>query len=117
MGLGPSSRLNRDVAKALRGDSDLRQKLFENMHDPKDPEDIFRKLDTGRALSLKEERILRKIQEKTGQYRISASEALKTGLLSPEEKEILKSAKRARGMAIQVSAWTKEDYFGETKQR
>ena len=114
LGFETLKRLNKKIAQALKEDEPFRKKLFENMYHPKDPEDTFKKLDKARALSLKEERILNKIK-KPGAKRLPAEEALKTNRLLPEEKEILKSAIQARREAIQVSAFTDEEYFGKLK--
>lgn len=110
LGLRPSHHLNQKLVQILKKDESFRKKLFETMYQPKDPEDTFQKLDTARTLSLKEEIILNKIKNTRGQ-RLSTEEALKTNWILPKEKEILKAAIQARKEALQVSAFTDEEYF------
>lgn len=114
IGRPPSDKLGRELAVLLIEDEEFRKELCHNMYLPKDSEDQFQKLNKAYKLSLQENHIWKKIKKKT-QKKLSAEQALKQQLISPEEYKVLESAKKAQWSAIQVDAFTKEEYFGDQR--
>ena len=111
IGCEPSDDLSKKLASRLLEDEEFREGLCSNMYFPKDPEDQFQKLKKAYKLSLKESKILKKIKERAGK-KVSIKKALKQGIISSEEHEILKLAEQAQKEAIQVDAFTEKEYFG-----
>ena len=114
LGLKPSDKLDKKLAKALLEDKEFKQKLCENMYFPKDKEDQFQKLKQAYDLSLKEQEILNKIKTtfKANQINFDLCEsALKQDIISQKEFDTLKQAKKAQWEAIQVDAFSQEEYF------
>lgn len=111
IGCQVSDNLSKKLAVQLMEDESFRKSLCSNVYFSKDPEDQFQKLNKAYKLSLKENKILKQIKEKSDK-KISIQEALKQKFISPEEYEILKSSEQARKEAIQVDAFTDKEYFG-----
>ena len=112
LGFKPSDKLNTLLAQKLLEDKEFKSKLCENMYFPSDPEDQFQKLKKAYDLSLKERDILDKLSLKTSKAKFKDyQEALNSSLISKEEFETLKSAKKAQWEAIQVDAFSKEEYY------
>ena len=112
IGRPPSDSLEKKLATQLIEDENFRKALCFGMYFPKEEQDQFQKLNKAYQLSLKENEILKKIKQKNGKI-ISADKALRQQLISLEEYETLQQAKQAQEEAIQVDAFTKEEYFGK----
>ncbi|MBC6415789.1 MAG: acyl-CoA dehydrogenase [Bdellovibrionales bacterium] len=92
LGSGISDSLGKKLAKRFLNPS-FKKDLCDNMYHSKDKEDYFYKINKAYELSLKEQEILKK------------------EILSKEDKDILEKASQARYEAIQVDAFSKEEYF------
>lgn len=111
IGSPPSDSLGKKLAQQILEDEEFRKELCSNMYFPNQPDSHIQRLIHAYKLSLQENKILKKIKE-AGKGEMSINSALGQNIISPKEHETLKSAKQAQWEAIQVDAFTKEEYFG-----
>ena len=114
LGLKPSDKLDKKLANKLLEDKEFKQELCKNMYFPKDKEDQFQKLKQAYDLSLKEREILNKIKASFKANKINCElcqSALRKGIISQEEFNTLKQAKKAQREATQADAFSEQEYF------
>ena len=127
-GLKPSDKLNKKLADKILKDREFKQKLCEDMYFSDDEDDQFQKLNQAYNLSLKEREILNKVSQSHRGFKSTSRfaskkhssdkinsemclQALELGIISQEEFETLQSAKIAQWEAVQVDAFSEEEYF------
>ena len=106
LGYDLSDSTGKKLVQQFFKDSDFRKSLCEGMYYPKDPEDQINKLKKAFDLSLKEADILKHKVGGSGKQNSSQKK-----IYSLEEQELIKQARSARKEAIQVDAFTEEEYF------
>lgn len=111
IGQAPSDILNKKLATELLENERFKKELCSNMYFPKDPEDQFQKLEKAYKLSLKENKIMKKIKNPNLAEKICLKTACKQGLISVEEYDVLQEARKAQKEALQVDAFTEQKYF------
>ena len=141
LGLKPSDKMEKKWANKILEDKEFRKKLCENMYFSKEEDDQFQKLNRAYELSLKEREILSQIKRSSlkachSRFRESlqhqnakieskkqtffttnkinfdlCQKALKAGVISQEEFDTLQLAQKAQREAIQVDAFSEEEYF------
>jgi acyl-CoA dehydrogenase len=118
IGTEPSDQLGSQVAQSLQKGGIVRDRLTTGIHLPTDPDQALGRLEHAFALVHQADPILKKIKASHRAGSTShASDAVETayqsGLISDTEKDLLQEAEKARIDAIQVDAFTMEDYQRE----
>ena len=122
LGYELSDSFGKKLVQEFFKDSNLRESLCEGIYRSKDPEDQLNKLKKAFELSLKETEILKNNLKKKKSFQTKESSHKRNQLLqkntlyeknkfSKEEQEIINKARSARYEAIQVDAFSKEEYF------
>lgn len=117
----PSDRLDHQVAKDLQTMGGMRDRITAGIYLPTDPTDALGRLEQAHRLSHQVEALHRRLKEavRTGQLTTDGPEdqtetletlAHRAGLLTQAEWDLLKAADQARRDAIQVDAFTFEEY-------
>jgi acyl-CoA dehydrogenase len=118
IGTEPSDQLGSLVAQSLQKGGMVRDRLTTGIHIPTDPDQALGRLEHAFALVHQADPILKKIKasHRAGSPS-NASDAVETayqsGLINDAEKDLLREAEKARNDAIQVDAFTMEDYQRE----
>ena len=113
----PSDKLSGELAESLLHDSTLFKDLTEYFCHSEDPEDSVNKLEKAWRLSKKAEPAIFKIKQAVKQKKLPKQtlkelivSARKQGILSEEDIQQVQHSEKARIEAIQVDAFTKEEY-------
>lgn len=113
----PSDRLGHQVAKDLQMTGETRDRLTAGIYLPTDPAEALGRLEQAHTLSQQADPIHRRLKDnlRTGQLSTDDSESLETlahraGWLTQSEWDLLVAADQARKDAIQVDAFTFEEY-------
>jgi acyl-CoA dehydrogenase len=113
----PSDRLGSEVAHSLQTPGQLRDRLTANIYIPAAVDEALGRLERAFLLSSQVEPILKSIKAasrvgKLPQQRPEklVAAALEAGVISSEEAEIIREAESVRNDAIQVDAFTLEEY-------
>ena len=119
LGTLPSDNLGHQVAVTLQKQGGVRDRLTANIYRPTDTAEALGRLDHAFALAHKADPILRKIKaaSRSGQLSKGRPEALlsaaySAGIINEEELGIASEGAIARYDAIQVDAFTLEEYMG-----
>jgi acyl-CoA dehydrogenase len=125
----PTDALGHQVAKDLQRTGEMRDRLTAGIYLPTDPTDALGRLEQAHTLSQQADTIHRRLKDNLIAGQISTNgpkdqtESLETlahraGLLTQTEWDLLKAADQARKEAIQVDAFTFEEYeAGSTVNR
>ena len=123
IGTPPSDRLGHQVAQILQKPGQQRDRLTAGIYIPTDPEQALGRIEHALELVHQAEPIARKIKtaKQSGQLPASSPDQLielayQTGIITEAEKSLLQDAERDRIDAIQVDAFTFEDYQQERMQ-
>ena len=118
LGSPPSDRLSGELAQFLLHDSNLFKDLTEYFCPSEDSEDSTNKLKKAWQLSKEAEPAISKIKKAIKQKKFPKQtlkelivSARKQGILSEEDIKQVQHSEKARIEAIQVDAFTKEEYF------
>ena len=116
VGSPPSDKLSDTAAETLLKDRGFREKWLS--HRPTNPEHPLYRLERAYELIEKSRGTAEKIQKAVKKNQLTQKtipllldEALKKALITPEEREDFKKAESARWEAIQVDAFTREEYL------
>lgn len=117
----PSDRVELAIAEALQRPGEFRDRLTAGIYQPKSTQESVGRLDHALELSLKSEQLSARIRSAVKAKKISrgpmakmAEEAVKAGVLTPEEKKVLSDAEEARLDAITVDSFGLDEYLGHT---
>ncbi|WP_017302262.1 acyl-CoA dehydrogenase [Nodosilinea nodulosa] len=112
-----SDRLGHQVAKDLQTVGAMRDRLTAGLYLPTDPTEALGRLEVAHRLSQQVEPIHRRLKEavRSGQLATNGPDSLETlalraGLLTQAEWDLLRTADQARKDAIQVDAFSFEEY-------
>lgn len=115
---GPADSLSKKISKKLLDDTEFRDNLTDGLYVPKDPEHQFQKLKKAYDLIKNSEQATRKIKnaiksKKLPKQRVPSllDKALAENIISKNEYESIKNSGKARWDAIQVDAFTEEEYY------
>ena len=118
LGRPPSDKLSGQLAQALLNDKQFREDLTRHSYMPENPRHPLRVLERARRLAEKAEPSVLKIKsavqkKRLPQKRLSflMEQALEDKIITREEYDCLKEAERAGLQAVQVSAFTREEYL------
>lgn len=119
LGTLPSDKLGSKIAQALQTTGEDRDRLTAGIYLPQHPDEALGRLEQAFQLCEQADAILNKIQQasRTGQLpqgsRAALFEAaLKTGIIVEAEADFIRFAESARSDAIQVDAFTIQEYQG-----
>ena len=117
IGLPPSDGLGHEVAHLLQTPGETRDRLTANIYIPSHPDEPLGRLEQALRLSLQAEAILKTIKAAShvGQLPQAKPEtlievALSAAVITPAEAQLVREAETARNDAIQVDAFSLEDY-------
>lgn len=119
LGTIPADRLGSQVAQALQTTGEERDRITAGIYIPTDPdealgrlEQAFRRCEQAEAVisKLKKASLSEPLSQAKGETFVEA--ALKTGVITEAEAELVRSAEAARLDAIQVDAFTLHEYQG-----
>jgi acyl-CoA dehydrogenase len=123
IGTPPSDRLGHQVAQIVQKPGQQRDRLTAGIYIPTDPEQALGRIEHALELVHQAEPIARKIKtaKQSGQLPSGSPDQLieladQTGIITEAEKSLLQDAERDRIDAIQVDAFTFEDYQQERMQ-
>ncbi|PSB18917.1 acyl-CoA dehydrogenase [filamentous cyanobacterium CCP2] len=123
IGTPPSDRLGHQVAQILQKPGQQRDRLTAGIFIPTDPEQALGRIEHALELVHQAEPIARKIKtaKQAGQLPAGSPDQLiefayQTGIITEAEKLLVQQAERDRIDAIQVDAFTFEDYQQERMQ-
>jgi acyl-CoA dehydrogenase len=123
IGTPPSDRLGHQVAQIVQKPGQQRDRLTAGIYIPTDPEQALGRIEHALELVHQAEPIARKIKtaKQAGQLPSSSPDQLielayQTGIITEAEKLLVQQADRDRIDAIQVDAFTFEDYQQERMQ-
>jgi len=118
IGAPPNDKISKKVVKAFLEDQEFRLALTENMHIPQNPKDHIHTLKKAYELVCQSEQTIKNIKQaikkkKLPKKRIKfvMKEALSKHIITQIEFDNLQIAEEARLAAIQVDAFTKEEYY------
>ncbi len=118
IGSAPKDKISKQVVESFLEDQEFCQILTENLHIPKDSNHQMQKLKRAYDLVKQSEETIKSIKraikkKKLPKKRVKfvMKEALDAGVISQKEFDNLKIAEEARWEAIQVDAFTKEEYL------
>lgn len=113
-----SDKVSHQVAKLIQQDTEQRERLTDGIYLSDNPEDPLTRLDQTFKMVKKAEDIGRKVKKAVRaktlpKKRVSAliDMALEKNVITKEEHEVLKKAEEMRNDAIQVDAFSQEDYL------
>lgn len=119
LGSGPDDELSARVARALQLPGEQRDRLTATIHVPVDAEQALGRLERAFVLCSEADLLLRRVKDAVRQGHLpkgsSARQmeaAVAAGVLTPAEVERVRQAEAARDDAIQVDAFTLEEYAG-----
>ncbi|MDJ0715522.1 MAG: acyl-CoA dehydrogenase [Prochloraceae cyanobacterium] len=117
VGTMPSDRLGSQIARSIQTPGMQRDKLTEGIYIPYNVSEALGRLEQAFLLSFNAESILKKIKTASDAGKLPKEKpdrlikkALEIGVISAEEVEVLLNAKLARNNAIEVDAFTLEQY-------
>jgi len=117
IGLPPSDDLGYEIAHLLQAPGETRDRLTANIYIPSHPDEPLGRLEQALRLSLQAEAILKTIKaaSRIGQLPQAKPEtlldaALSAGVITQAEAQWVREAETARNDAIQVDAFSLEDY-------
>lgn len=113
----PSDRLGHRVAQLMLTPGEQRERMTAGMYVPSDPNEALGRLERAFRLAYQEDELLRKIYAavKRGELPRARPEqlvrqAVEKGIITAEEAGLIQEAEAARWDAIQVDAFTLEEY-------
>ncbi len=113
----PSDKLGHQVAQLMLTPGEQRERMTAGMYVPADPNEALGRLEWAFRLAYQEDELLRKIYAavKRGELPKARPEqlvrqAVEKGIITAEEAGIIQEAEAARWDAIQVDAFTLEEY-------
>lgn len=115
IGAVPSDKLGSQVAQGLQKGGMVRDRLTTGIHIPTDPDQALGRLEHAFDLVRQADPILKKIKAlgRSSGTLDAIETAYASGLISEAEKNLLREAETARNDAIQVDAFTTEEYQRE----
>jgi acyl-CoA dehydrogenase len=118
IGTEPSDQLGSQVAQSLQKRGMVRDRLTTGIHIPTDPDQALGRLEHAFDLVHQADPILKKIKvahriESSSNTSDAVETAYQSGLISEAEKNLLREAEKTRNDAIQVDAFTMEEYQHE----
>ena len=124
IGTGPSDRLGHKVAQLMQIPGEQRERLARGGYVPADPNEALGRLERAFRLTAEAHEVERKLRDavKAKQLEKAApaklvAQALKKGIIDKKEAELLRKAEEARQDAIQVDAFTLEEYMRTALRR
>jgi acyl-CoA dehydrogenase len=128
IGSPPSDRLGGEIAKSLQTRGSDRDRLTAGIYIPTDPTEALGRLEHAMELSDRAEPILQKLKaamraEQIPQLKLEAkleqaiALALSAKIISEAEADILREAELVRNDAIQVDAFTLDEYMQGTREK
>ncbi|MFQ5750190.1 MAG: acyl-CoA dehydrogenase domain-containing protein, partial [Planctomycetota bacterium] len=118
IGSGPRDELGHRIARVLQTPGRARDALTRGLFVPSDPEHPLGRLENAFRLCVEADGVARRIRKavKAGTLPRNRPEnliepALEAGILTPEEADLMRRAEAAREDAIQVDAFTLEEYL------
>jgi acyl-CoA dehydrogenase len=115
----PPDALGGQIANALQTPGPRREALTRGIYVPSDPGEALGRLERAFVLSWEAERVADRIKEAVQGGRLPrgrpeqlVAKALDLGVINPEEARRMQEAEAARDDAIQVDAFTQEEYMG-----
>jgi acyl-CoA dehydrogenase len=116
LGTIPTDTLGSQVAQALQTTGEERDRLTSDIYIPTHPDEALGRLEQAFRLCEQAEAIISKVKKASHselpQKETFVEAALKTGAITEAEADILRSAEAARSGAIQVDAFTIQEYQG-----
>ena len=118
VGLAPTDRLTHRVAQGLMMDEGQRERLTDGIYVPQREGESLARLDHAyrmiRAAAEVEKKVRAAVSAKTLQKRSVTllDDAFKAGVITAAEQKLIVEAERLRLDAIQVDAFTEEEYIG-----
>ncbi|HHL71083.1 MAG TPA: acyl-CoA dehydrogenase [Bacteroidetes bacterium] len=116
---GPSDRLSSKVAQLLQIPGEQRDRLTEGIYIPAERDQALGRLEYAFTLAYKSDAVFKKIRQavKAGEMEAVSKDrlvatALESGVITTEEAAVVAEAEEARNDAIQVDAFSLEDYMG-----
>jgi acyl-CoA dehydrogenase len=119
----PRDFLGSQIAKSLQTPGTQRDRLTSGIYIPQDTQEALGRLESAFAKSNQAEPIFQKLkvairagQISNGKLESSIAQALRVSLISETEAKLLQEAELTRNDAIQVDAFTLEEYLGQALQ-
>jgi acyl-CoA dehydrogenase len=117
VGLAPTDRLTHRVAYALLTNADTRDRLTKGIFIPKDTEDGLGRLENAYKVIRQADAVEKKIRAATKAKKINKrsktllDDALKAGIITSSEHQLIAEAERLRTDAIQVDDYDETEYL------
>ena len=118
IGAMPSDAVGHRVAAAMQVPGEQRDRLFGGIYTTMDPEHTLGRFENAMAIAYEAEAVISKVKDAIRSRQLPKAhpatlvpEAVKTGVITPDEARLLQRAEAARNDAIQVDAFTREEYF------
>ena len=117
IGTGPSDRLGHKVAQLMQTPGEQRERLARGGYVPADPNEALGRLERAFRLTYEAHEVERKLRDAVRAKKLEkaspaklVAQALEKGIIDAKEAELLREAEAAREDAIQVDAFTLEEY-------
>ena len=121
IGRMPSDELGGQIARAIQTPGRQRDALTAGIYIPSHPDEALGRLERAFRLSYEAEAVVRKIKTAIQAQKLPkdrpeqlVAEALKIGVLSQEEAQLMAEAEAACNDAVQVDSFTQEEYMSTT---
>ncbi|GIV58391.1 MAG: acyl-CoA dehydrogenase [Rhodothermaceae bacterium] len=115
---GPSDRLGHEVARLMQTPGPQRERMAQGAYVPDDPNEALGRLERAFRLAAQAQDVERKLRDAVRARQLPKAApatlvklALEKGLLTPDEAALLEQAEAARNDAIQVDAFTLDEYM------